>query len=279
MAALFAVSVASAQRHDGERHDEGRADRHHKDFSHILPQQGDLATGIDLAGAVKFIGNSFADSKPEGRAITPFGGNAFFAKYFLTDNIALRARLGVNVGNYTERAFSIDDVAYAVDPTTDRKVTDTEKYRYGGFDLGVGIEFRRSLRRVQGWVGAEAFIGTVGERYAFEYGNAITSTNPHPSTSLGGFYGKGRLLEEKSRSIRGGLSVLTGVDYFLSRNVSLGLEFGLTGYGTLTKPQGYDYERWDTVGNKLEKDHEERFPKQTKFDIVPTAGVNLMFYF
>ncbi len=36
---------------------------------------GGMNIGIDFAGAVKFIGNSFADNKEEGTSVKPFGGN------------------------------------------------------------------------------------------------------------------------------------------------------------------------------------------------------------
>ncbi|MDR2891029.1 MAG: hypothetical protein LBV18_05435 [Alistipes sp.] len=267
MVAVTAITTATAQ----------ELDRHSRDYSSLLPQKGDLATGIDLAGAAKFIGNSFADNKAEGNAITPFGGANFFAKYFIADNIALRARLGFGVTNITNREFVVDDAAYALDPMTPKEVTDAYKTSEKSFDLGVGIEFRRSLRRVQGYAGAELFIGTLSEKHSYEYGNAITQTNQNPTSYWGG-YGE-RDLEEKMSGVRGGLSIFTGVDYFISRNVSMGFEFGLTGYGTSIRPVSLTTEMWDTVTNAYKKETDETNPKQGRFDIAPTAGLNMMFYF
>ncbi len=267
--ALISVSFANAQKHDRNRD-------HQKDFSSMTPKKGDLATGIDLAGAVKFIGNSFADNKMEEEPIKPFGGGAFFAKYFLTDNIALRARLGVNASNYTVRRFVRDDIANALGEVAE--VTDTKKTNTSGFDFAVGVEFRRTLRRVQGYVGIEAFIGTASNKTAYEYGNAITVDNKYPTNAFFDPY-YGRVLNESSSTTRGGFSIFMGVDYFLSRNVSLGFEFGLFGYGSSYKYDGVEYEVWDYYTDVYKRDTEDKMPKQNQFNINSTASVNLMFYF
>jgi hypothetical protein len=269
-AAFVAVSGASAQMHDNVRH--------HEDYSSYLPQKGDIATGVDIVGMVKFIGNSISDNKIEKNAITPFSNGNFFAKYFLTDKIALRAHLGVGVSNGTDREFVRDDLAYAVNPQTTAQVVDSEKFRYNSFDFGIGVEFRRSLRRVQGYVGAEALIGTSSNKNSYEYGNKYSLINTRPTSAFStGYYA--RPLEESVKTISGGLAVFTGVDYFFSRNVSIGFEFSLAGYGSRSSVSEYSYEEWDATNAVVKTTSKDTYPKQHSFNIRPTAGANLMFYF
>jgi hypothetical protein len=265
---IATVSVASAQKRDNERQS-----RHQKDYSSYLPKKGDIVTGVDLVGIVKFAGNSIAGTANRSD-VAPFDGD-LFAKYFLTDNIAFRARLGVVVANTTSKRFVRDDVAFAADPTSDKEVTDVLKQGDNAFDLGLGIEFRRGIRRVQGYAGAELFIGRNHSKRTNEYGNKITQTNQNPS----GTYGTPRELENYRGTLRGGLAIFTGVDYFISRSVSIGLEFSLSGAGNTMLSQKYITEEWDTVNDVLKKTTDDTFPKQSGFNIAPSAGANLMFYF
>ncbi len=267
-AALAVVCGASAQKND--------KDHHHKDYSSYLPKKGDVATGVDLVGIVKFVGNSITGND-YGNAVAPFEGD-LFAKYFITDNIALRARLGLGVSNYMQRAYIRDDAARRINPQTTAEVMDQKSNRSNSFNLGVGVEFRRGVRRVQGYAGAEAFFGSSSRKYEYKYGNAITEWNYNPSSAFGTTY-DGRTLNESDKSLFGGLALFTGVDYFISRSVSLGFEFGLSGTGTRRSPEEYSYERWDTTADAYKKTSKESVPKQTGFSIVPSAGANLMFYF
>lgn len=267
VAALAVMSAVTAQKHD-------KKERHNKDHSSYLPQKGDIATGVDLVGIVKFVGNSIAGGG-DYENIAPFKGN-FFAKYFVTDNIALRGHLALGVSNGTERGFVRDDVAYAADNTSEAKVTDEQKYRLNNFNFGLGVEFRRSLRRLQGYVGAEAFISTSSYGTTYKYGNKITSTNNRPSSYWGGYE---RPLSESRKLLGGGMSIFTGVDYFISRNVSFGFEFSLSGEGLRNNAEKRTYEEWDTVNDVYKKTDEERRPKRNLFSIYPNAGANLMFYF
>jgi hypothetical protein len=269
--ALATVSVASAQKRDNERQE-----RHQKDYSSYLPKKGDIAMGVDLVGIVKFAGNSIAGTADR-YDVAPFKGD-IFAKYFLTDNIALRGRLGLDVANTATKHFVQDDVAVAADPESDKRVTDITKINGNSFQLGLGIEFRRGIRRVQGYAGAELFIGRTHRKTSYEYGNQITEDNQHPTSIYGGY--NSRLLEQSSNAINGGLAIFAGVDYFIARNVSLGFEFGLTGSGTSSPISATDItEEWDTANNVYKKTTEKYFPKQSSFGITPSAGANLMFYF
>lgn len=265
-AALAATATLNAQKSDC-KHDP-------KECSSYLPEKGDFATGVDLVGIVKFVGNSISE-KPEGEAVAPFHGN-LFAKYFLTDNIALRAHLGLDVRNNIERRFVPDDVRRDINP--DAKVVDARKTRASNFYLGAGIEFRRGIRRVQGYAGAELLVGFGSDKTAYQYGNAMTESNPLPTSAF--HWGSGpRDLELSSRVFGGGMAVFTGVDYFISRNVSLGFEFSLAGIGSTVKPYKQTTEEWDTGTNFRKEKTDEVSPKQSSFGIAPSGRANLMFYF
>jgi hypothetical protein len=279
LAALAAITVGNAQQHPKQHFQHRDDDIIALEMVRLLPKKGDLATGVDVAGMVKFIGNSISDQKMEGDAVSPLGGD-FFAKYFLTDKIALRAHVGVGASNYTRRRFVRDDVKVELYEEYDARTTDIEQHRSSSFMLGLGAEYRRGLRRVQGYAGAEVILQCYSQNTQYEYGNAITSSNRTPSYVLGyQNYSGERDLRRSSKSFSGGLTLFTGVDYFFSRNVSLGFEFSLSGLATRTKAQKHSFEVWDTELDEYRKTEEDSMPKQGDFSINPAAGANLMFYF
>jgi hypothetical protein len=279
VAALLVVSVATAQNPDRERHDRNN-------FPY-LPQKGDIATGVDLVGMARFLGNTMSE-KVEGEAVVPFQGD-FFAKYFITDNIALRAHIGLGVANGTRRVSVTDDVKYALDKLSVAQVVDEEKSKGNAFGFGAGIEFRKGKRRVQGYVGAELFFVSGSKKFDYTYGNRMSEDNKNPSTGLGsyhpGYYYSGRYLDRSSSFRSGGAALFAGVDYFISHGVSLGFEFGLAGVSSTSNPNKITYERWyensewdEPHIDTYQKITEER-PGQNSFAITPSGRANLMFYF
>ncbi len=256
-----------------------------QESSSRLPQKGDIATGVDLVGMIRFVGNTMS-SKTEGEAVAPFNGD-FFVKYFVSDRIALRAHLGLGVENSMRRELVRDDEAYARDNASVAKKQDEERHRARNFSLGAGVEFRKGLRRVQGYAGAELFVATGSDKYEFRHGNRITENNLNPTTALGvnTSYPYGpieRYLERSGRSISGGMALFTGVDYFISRSVSLGFEFSLSARGTTVKPYKSVSERRVPTpkdGASNYQQFEETRPQQKSFTLAPVGGANMMFYF
>jgi hypothetical protein len=278
IALIFAMANVFAQ-------EEGTKNRGGKDFSEILPHAGDIALGLDMANFIKSINNSITNAS-SGNTIVAFQTD-FFGKYFLTDRSAIRARLGIRVNNSTDRVFVRDDAANLLNPSLDNPITEAKtvdiyKRRVTTLELGIGYEYRRSLWRVQGYVGGELFGGVTFNKNIFEYGNPVTEANQTPSTttfpSSGANVNGFRPLE----SVRGntmalGAAIFIGADFFICRNLSIGAEFDLEGRYTRTGELSYKTETW--LLNQAYTAEERLKPVISSFGLNPTGRFNLSLYF
>jgi hypothetical protein len=269
-----------------------------KDYSVFFPDAGTIILGADAAQFIKFLGaqtfgrinNNMSDSDTP---VQGYQGN-LFGKYFLSDKVALRARLEMMFLNQTKQEFVRDDYQYYNDPYSTDLTVDKYKGKNGLFTLGIGAEYRRSLWRLQGYIGGELFFGMGYGNHRFEYGNSITDFNQNPSTTnfvLQDQYGNTlrnmypsingrpylRILNTKGKNFNYGGTVFTGVDYFFSKNVSLGLEFDLRANATYECESVGVVERW--ANNRLETREEAITPTGRSFQIMPIGYLNLMFYF
>lgn len=266
-----------------------------KDFSEILPKAGEYSIGLDMAKVIQFVGNSFsangAPSYPNYNMIQPSMQSitlspTMFGKYFLTDNLALRLRLGVGVNNTTTRDFVYDDVANIGNPLNDTWLTyaqtvDVRKLRNTQIELGIGVEMRKTLWRVQGYAGAEVFGAYIFKKEFYNYGNPMSATNQNPTTS--DFLGSTtnppiRLLDTKGgNTIRYGGGLYLGADFFIAKNISMGAEFDLFAYGSYITEEVGVGETWKMetvyVGER------KMTPVCTGFDITPTGFFNINIYF
>jgi len=266
-----------------------------KDFSEIFPKKGDCSIGLDMANIIQFVGNSFSANGvfayPNYNMITPSQASillnpTLFGKYFLTDKLALRLRLGIGINNTTTRAFVFDDVANIGNPLgngwlTSKQTVDEQKLQNTQIELGIGAEYRKTLWRVQAYAGAEVFAAYTFRREFYTYGNAMSITNQNPTTSdfAGGTYNAViRLLEIRGGNvINYGGALYTGADFFLAKNLSIGAEFDLFAYGTYTTEEIGVGETWKM--DKVYVAEREITPICTGFDVQPTGFLNLNIYF
>jgi len=286
IAFVFALSTGFAQ------------EKEKKDFSEILPQRGDIALGLDMANFIKTINNSITHAWTDNTVIA-FRSD-FFGKYFLTDRGAIRARLGIGINNSTDRIFVRDDNAWFSNPMTndlllEKQTVDVRKMRNTTLELGIGYECRRSLWRVQGYLGGEIFGGVNLHRVYFEYGNPMTDANPTPTTApeytqaLPPFptwfsipqgvrlpYGD-RPLDAKANTWFVGAAVIIGADFFICRNLSIGAEFDLQGIYSHTSEISAKTETW--LLNQAYIAEEPIKPVTSGFNLVPMGRLNLMIYF
>jgi hypothetical protein len=293
MALVFAIGTLSAQE-QGEN-------KKNKDFSEILPKAGDIAIGLDMANFVKSINNSITNPY-SARTVVAFQSD-IFGKIFLTDNSALRVRLGIGINNFTEREFVRDDAEFMLDPLAsnpilEKKVVDVWKSRNTGIELGIGYEYRRSLWRVQGYAGAEVFGGIVLDRNYFEYGNPMIETNQTPSTTWWGIngysathpFGPGnpvqtipggtgsyRGLDARTFGFTAGAALFIGADLFICRNLSIGAEFNFEGRYTQMGEQTMKTETW--LLDQAYTADEKVKPITSSFGLLPMGRLNLMIYF
>jgi hypothetical protein len=255
-----------------------------KDYSDLFPKAGTFAVGLDAAQIVKFIGAQtfgwFNNNASIDSPIAAFQSD-FFGRYFLLDKLALRVRFGLDVHNYTERGFVRDDYKFFNDPFSEEETVDAHKYRNSKFELGIGAEYRRSLWRLQGYVGGELFFGYGYVNNSYEYGNAITEMNQNPTTHNFGnnILGSGvrALKRENDKTFYYGGGLFLGVDFFIAKNVSVGVEFNLRAEASYTGEIADITESWQH--NKVFIKEKLITPANSDFQIKPLGFLNLMFYF
>jgi len=256
-----------------------------KDFSEMLPKAGDFALGMDMANFITTFNNSITNAGT-GNATQAFQSDVF-GRYFLANQNSVRFRLGFDLNNSTNRTFVRDDAANLLDPLagnnpiTELKTVDELKTKMTTTELGIGYEFRRSLRRVQGYAGGELFLGFTQNKKTYEYGNLMTAANQTPTTApsmlAGTAYGYRFLESVGGNTFTVGAAAIVGADFFISRNVSIGAEFVFEGRHNRTSERSMLTETWllNEVYNAeiLEK------PVTTSFTVTPTARLSLCVYF
>lgn len=223
----------------------------------ILPQQGDIALGLDATPFFGYLGNFFSQSGnnyiPELNGVN----QTIYLKYFLTSKSALRLSLGFDFRNYVEKGLVPDDYATMYDPLNPNPTAiDVMTNSQNEFNLTVGYELRRGRGRVQGFYGVQAGFGFSSGKEKYTYANPMTDANQTPSTSY--IYGSGyysattRPLEMKNpRSLTAGLGGFVGVEYFFAPSISLAGELGLGWIYTWHNQGGQNYETVETYNPAL----------------------------
>jgi hypothetical protein len=256
----------------------------------ILPKQGDFAFGVELNPLFDYIGNMF-NAKSDNYAPSFEGIDfAINGKYFLTDNQAIRIRLLMDLGQVRYKNIVQDDATIAVNPeAVDPTVYDVYKKSENEFGFSVGYEFRRGYGRLQGFWGAEAYLGFTKAKGVFEYGNAMTGANPTPTTTYG--WGTSsmssspadyRSINTKSSSFSAGAGLFAGVEYFIAPKMSIGAELNFrllySWYGEIkAENEQFDYASGIVL---IEKDR--RMPNvNSKFTVAtkPGGALFMTFYF
>lgn len=267
-----------------------------KDFSYLFPKQGQFSIGMDMANVIKFVGNSFSSNgtqTPNYSMVTPSSTGVLinpilYGRYFLADNIAIRARLGIQVDNTTTRYFVYDDISNIGNPFNDNyltydKTVDERKLRNSQYELGIGMELRKNLWRIQGYAGAELF-GSIGyNREYYTYGNAMSATNQSP-TSVSNFNNGAtasldyRVLENTNGNFYnygGGLYV--GADLFITKSISIGAEFNFFLYGSSITEQMAKVETYKL--NNVYIGETPVNPSQSRFGTSSLGTLNVNIYF
>ncbi|NSW45446.1 MAG: hypothetical protein HPY79_06510 [Bacteroidales bacterium] len=225
----------------------------------ILPAAGDYALGIDATPVFNFFGNfvkinsavAFNDPSSWNFVNT---NNAIFAKYFVDAKTAYRANIRIGLTSTTDKEYVMQD------GQSDPLVTVEDKAKIGNTNiiLGLGMEKRRGVSRLQGFYGAEAQILFAGSSKKYTYGNAFSSSNTTPTMTnfdaadpnvLGA---SARITKSKSGSTIGlGVRAFAGVEYFIAPKFSVGGEFG---WGLTIATQGdgkLTTEAWDFANSTV----------------------------
>lgn len=228
-----------------------------------LPEQGDIAIGVDVTPVLRYVGNAFngsTDNSLDGLSGTPFNDRMGFItpsasimmKYMLTDEVALRTNLGLLFNNYNDRRYVADDKELAINPLSEKKLIDSKLTKRKGFSLSVGTEYRKGSKRIQGIFGLSALVAFQKESSSYTYGNAITSVNQIPSNAFE-ITTSYRPLKEWSQAGETilGLSGTAGIEWFVAPKIALGTEVSLSLYGLFGKQNYTESEGYDTSLEKV----------------------------
>lgn len=234
-----------------------------EDSKNYLPEQGDMAFGINVKPVLKYVGNIFngtTNNKLKDLGGEPVTNNAsdfksdilptvsIMGKYMLSDNWGVRANVGLMLGKDTDREYVIDDKQAVLDPFNESKLIDTRHTAKNGMSLMLGAEYRKGSKRIQGVFGMGVLFGFYNQNISYDFANAVTPLNDHPTSASwvknckNGY----RIVNEKTEgNLFYGITGSAGVEWFVAPKVSLGAEVNLSLYhingGQLyTQSEGYN---------------------------------------
>ena len=224
-----------------------------KNGNTILPQKGDIGLQMNATGILDFALNAVNIMDDNGQysghpGFTSGFPNVIVGKYFISDNSAIRVRLGYNTSTTIEKEYGDNPLTPTI-LNPDNILLETYTEKTSEFMLGGGIEFRRGHGRLQGYYGADLNILLNTDKYKSEYGveyNQLAQDSGYISL------GNSRELEGDYGNIfTFNLRGFAGVEYFVIPKLSIGAEFGL-GYAAQTSARGdYTDEFWNTQGSAV----------------------------
>jgi len=247
LAAVIALPMMAGDRPTPE-------ERANADYSAWLPQQGDWSFGLNVNPIATFIGNLFNGST--GNVLGRITGESLSSNnklaptaipnmasimgtYMVTDNLAVRANIGIGVNHWNSRVYVRDDYAHFLNPYSTLEGLDKRSSLNVGASFAAGVEYRIGKRRVQGVFGGGLVYGFWGlNKNAYSYYNAITKDNQNPTN--GGLYtgavnpkfttdytfiDNPRLLSQYTvgSTHMMGLYGSVGVEWFVAPKIALGL--------------------------------------------------------
>ena len=251
---MLSASIAVAQESDDKRY---------------VPESGDFAIGIDVKPIFNYMGNLFngtTENEIEEIGGQPVAGDnddfaiddiapdvSIMGKYMLTDNWALRANIGIMMRTNTDRAYVKDDLAFINNPLSEAKLIDSRTQSRNGFSAMLGAEYHKGTRRVQGIFGFGLLVGCNKQKTAYNYANALTEINQHPTSYWGVNQGNNRVLSKKTESnLFFGVSGSVGVEWFMAPKIALGAEVNLALYSVFGGQQYVESEGYNAAIGQLE---------------------------
>jgi hypothetical protein len=218
---------------------------------YILPEQGELALGIDAFPFLLYMGNSLLSSgsfTPSINYANNFGDmNGIYAKYMIQSDLAIRANFRFDFGSYTD-VYPVSQSSLTPDPLAPMYVDDQVTYISDAIQLAVGIEKMRGKGRVQGKYGAEILFGYNKYTSKYNYGNSITNDFNTPVTFSNIYTAEGgRIINDYiDKGLFLGARGFLGVEFFVGPKISLGGEFGYAFIYQWDQNRTLEYQYWNS---------------------------------
>jgi hypothetical protein len=189
-----------------------------------LPVAGDISFGIDVLPYLNYLGNMFNNTA--GNTLN-LGNNNIYLRYFLSDNLAIRAILNIGESQSKVRTYVQDDAAVFVDPLSQDKVIDVQKTHNQNYGIDLGIMKFRGYDKLRGFYGAQINFGFNRNVVNYEYGNEMTPANPSP-TSIWGNVLERTLMNDNGVVRFAGLGAFIGAEYYFLPKICIGAEGSLS---------------------------------------------------
>jgi hypothetical protein len=185
----------------------------------ILPETGDWSLSIGASGALRYVGQLFNGGNNNGDTTFGYPNNwsqTVMVRKFTDANTAFRGIVGINLTSATNKTLVNQNGAPQNPDGSFPQVENKRTVSRTNINLGIGLEKRRGIGRVQGIYGAQAIIGlSSAGKTKFEYGNALTATSSGPRTTL----------QKSGTTFSLAVQAFGGVEYFIAPKISLGGEF------------------------------------------------------
>ena len=248
-----------------------------------LPEKGDFSVGISLNPLLNFVGNIFNGS--ENNAIGNIGGESslsgldsyekgvtpdisIMGKYMLTNSWAVRANIGLMIGNDQYNEYVQNDEAVMQNPFDESKLVDTKNITSSGVSIMLGTEYRKGKKRIQGVFGAGLLLGFKTNKISYDYSNHMTTINQLPSTAWNDVYneyGYRTLVEQGGNDCFIGATGSVGVEWFVAPKVALGAEVNLNIYYVFGGQRYVETEGYNSSSKKIERQCDLMSPGHNQF--------------
>lgn len=267
-----------------------------KEQKQYLPEKGDWAIGFDAKPMLQIVEAVFSQESDDINELPGMGGESsllngptvsLMGKYMLTDQLAVKANLGILVENNKTSGYSLDDAARMLNPLSYAKVADYKNTRTTGVSLLAALEYRVGKKRVQGVFSGGLLIGAEKVISTYTYGNQMTTINQKPSVAgqLGNVYnGNYRNLKTFSNepNIFTGLVGTAGVEVFVAPKVALGAEVSLCASYKVAQQTYTISEGYNTSSEAIEQKTDIITPMTGSFKLATEnlgGSLYLAFYF
>lgn len=296
-ALIFALPFAKAQEEHGGTAEVKRialvSPHYGEDYR---PKSGDFSLGVSFVPVINFIGNMFNNTATNTLDIGElFNGNSqIYGRYFLSDNMAIRASLGITS---TSNTLSVRNVPKADGADPDLFVTDKGTYHYNRWDFGGGVQWFRGKNRLVGFYGAG--LGLTFERnvQTYKYANELKLDGSYYSAVFPAPDETNKIIPTPTGSpIQGNTRMLrnadglrttilatgfAGVEYYIFPKVALGFEANLGIGGTIVGTGSVKMEQPNSDNNAIEIDKSPGNVSEGGFNSRTTMGgdIYLMIHF
>lgn len=278
-------------------------ERAKKDYSSWLPKQGDMSIGFSLDPIATFAGNLFNGNlsnslgdlagEPLLLQTLPTSMVSIMGTYMLTDQLAVRANIGLGISTKRYNYYVQDDAAVALDDLSNAKVIDQARVKACSGSIALGVEYRVGKQSaVQGVFGGGLNYAFGSSANSYAYGNAITELNQDPSINpnlpmpiaVVPYLPNARLLSQQTPDLihMVGIYGSVGIEWFVAPKIALGANVNLGIYYEINPMQVSVYEGWNTITEAVTTHTELIKPASHGFHFgTDNIGANLYiaFYF